>query len=248
MAHPLDGALKRVERADVHIRELEELIERFRQQNEDKIAAQKQFDARQLALKPGQKLTGVERNPLPDLPEDIPIIVGEVIYNLRAALDYLIYELAIKDSGSPKSGTQFLIEDVKSDAKNPRRGFDARVKECLAGLNTAHVQAIEALQPYVGNKWLKTLRDISNPDKHRQLTAVVGHGEEIANWETDVSGTFDNRPGKIIRGVGAICTDDYFRLDYTITVQLPDGTPVAKVLEIVKSTVAGILNSFKPEF
>jgi hypothetical protein len=248
MAHPLDGAFKRVNRADVHIRELRELIERFRQQNEDKIAAQKRFDAKQLALKPGQKLTGVERNPLPDLPEDVPIIVGEVIYNLRAALDYLIYELAIKDSGSPKSGTQFPVEDVKSDPKNPRRGFDARARECLTGVNPVHVEAIEALQPYAGNRWLKILREISNPDKHRQLTVVAGQGEEIANWETDVSGSFDNRPGTIMRGVGAIYTDDYFQLDYTVKVEFPDGTPVIEVLEIVKSTVAGILESFKSEF
>ena len=39
------------------------------------------------------------------------ILVGETVYNLRAALDYLVYELAILDSGQIQEYTQFPIED-----------------------------------------------------------------------------------------------------------------------------------------
>lgn len=248
MMHPLDGALKRIRRADVHIRRLTSIIERFRKANQKNIVAHKQLEATQLNLKPGQKLTTVQSQTAIGLPEDIPIIVGETIYNLRAALDYLIYELAIKDSGSPQPGTQFLIEDIKTDPHYPQRGFDWRSKKCLAGLSKPHVEAIEALQPYVGCKWAQTLRDISNPDKHRHLTAVVGRWNEMANFECGISGAFDNLPGMILRGRGGIYTDDYFHLEYTVEITFPDGTPVIKTLEFVKNSVTGVLKIFESEF
>src|SRR5215831_11863276 len=47
--------------------------------------------------------------------EDVPdpiisVLIGEAVYNLRAALDYLVYELAFLDTGSIKDGTQFPID------------------------------------------------------------------------------------------------------------------------------------------
>ena len=109
----------------------------------------------------------------PPLPIFLPVIVSDAIYNMRAALDYIVYELARLDSGAVQDGTQFLIEDVKLDPEHPSRGFDARSKRCLKGLTQAHIAAIEALQPYRGIEWTRTLRDISNPDKHRTLTVLT---------------------------------------------------------------------------
>jgi len=70
-------------------------------------------------------------------------LVGEITYNLRCALDYLIYALAVLDSGSDEKGTQFPILDAAKD-------FAGRGKTMLKGLNAAHVAAIERLQPYQG--------------------------------------------------------------------------------------------------
>ena len=46
-------------------------------------------------------------------PEILPILVGEIIYNLRAALDYLVYELSLLDANGPiaERSPQFIIED-----------------------------------------------------------------------------------------------------------------------------------------
>ena len=73
---------------------------------------------------------GQEGLVVPDLPVDdgitsLPptfgIRVGEAIYNLRAALDYLVYELAILDSGNVQQGTQFPIEDTKDGVRWKRK-------------------------------------------------------------------------------------------------------------------------------
>jgi hypothetical protein len=84
----------------------------------------------------------------------IGIRIGEVCYNLRSALDYLIFELAKLDSCAEQSGTQFPIIDAKEDFEG--RGKRIFLKEginLLKGINLAHVAAIEQLQPCNGCQW-----------------------------------------------------------------------------------------------
>src|SRR5579884_1846280 len=171
MKRSLAGAVSRIERADRHIDELKLLIESYRKAQEQKIISDHEAVNRLLAIPPGQKFSERRRSKrLTDFPLEAAVIVGEVIYNLRAALDYLVYEIAWQDSGIEQCGTQFLIESVPSDPKEPKRGFKARSKTCLPGFHQRHVDAMESLQPYKGCTWTETLRRISNPDKHRHLT------------------------------------------------------------------------------
>ena len=55
-------------------------------------------------------------------PPELAVVVSDIIHNLRATLDYIVYELALSDSGKVQDGTQFLIEDVKVDPRNPNAG------------------------------------------------------------------------------------------------------------------------------
>ena len=157
MSHPLDGAFLRLFRAQRYVRECDALLRRFAGVSEDKIIAS----------------YGTE-NPVefPDVPSDLPLAVSDAIHNLRSALDYLVYELALKDSGSIQEGTQFPLENCR-DGKSPSGnliGFDAVQDRFLKGVSTANRADIEQLQPYNGNNWARNLREISNPDKHRRLT------------------------------------------------------------------------------
>ena len=83
------------------------------------------------------------------VPHALSILVGEIIYNLRAAIDYLIYELAFVDSKKIQHGTQFPIEDTEGDVmgrcdEKRRRGV------FLRGLTDQHRAAIKRLQPCDG--------------------------------------------------------------------------------------------------
>lgn len=108
----------------------------------------------------------------------IPLLVGEAIYEIRSALDGLVYQLAVagRHASGKKyrdpTGTQFPIED---NAKM----FEGRVtgklgsKHCaqyLAWVQPEFVQEIRAVQPFAGCQWTRLLRDISNQDKHRFLS------------------------------------------------------------------------------
>src|SRR5262249_17527994 len=108
-----------------------------------------------------------------------PILVGEIVYNLRAALDYLIYQLAYLDTGKVQKGTKFPIEDHINSWKTyiiPRKSAGRRKWPLwLPLLTKGHQAEIEGLQPFRGCKWTKTLRELSNPDKHADLIIIDAH-------------------------------------------------------------------------
>lgn len=105
------------------------------------------------------------------------LMFSDFLNNLRSALDYLIYAIAIADSRlnpPPKSGKlMFPIADcrVKFD--------DAVRKGKLGDIGEPVRTAIELLQPY--NRphpefppLLAILRDLSNSDKHKLLNLAYG--------------------------------------------------------------------------
>ena len=105
-------------------------------------------------------------------PPTFSILIGEIVYNLRASLDYLVFLLALVDSGVEQNRTQFPIYDSDQDF---RRNAPTR----LCGICDSNVGRLEALQPYRSIKWTRTLRDLSNPDKHRHLTMLSREGQQV---------------------------------------------------------------------
>ena len=100
-------------------------------------------------------------------PPGLSVRVGEMIYNLRAALDYVVFELARHDSGEAQEGTQFPIEDREDVFRKTRR------TTYLKGISDEHLALIEGYQPYKGCDWTVLLRQLSNPDKHRELHLLI---------------------------------------------------------------------------
>jgi hypothetical protein len=237
--HPLDGAILRWTRADIHLAEAGRLVEGWGESCKKTLRRDSDGEYRLVGGYP----------PIPPL---LPVVVSDIIHNLRAALDYIVYELAIKDSGSIQDGTQFLIEDVKSDPSNPRRGFDARNKQCLKGLNAAHVSAIERLQPYNGVKWTETLREISNPDKHRHLSVLSTEGRQVdfrMDWTPD--GEFEGKDFEMTsEGPRFPRFNVKFDGQNTIAITLPKvGTKgVLPLLHSLEAEVGSTIELFKPEF
>jgi hypothetical protein len=98
MSHALDGATLRIERAVRHFDEFEKAFSAFRKSNIDKVSIG--YDPGPLRRLP----VYFDRSLIVPLRLRLPVI--DCIYNLRAALDYLVYELAILDSGIIQQGTR----------------------------------------------------------------------------------------------------------------------------------------------
>jgi hypothetical protein len=98
------------------------------------------------------------------------VIVGDLLTNLRAALDHLAYQLVILDEGKPNHKTKFPI--LGSGAKRP--------PVLVPAIRRPDIQAlIEEVQPYMrgeGNSveqhQLWALNELVNVDKHRLLLVV----------------------------------------------------------------------------
>jgi hypothetical protein len=233
--HPLDGCQERARRADEHLAELEREIA---------IVFEKQANAVRFDLdpKPPHGATNVRRPPETFFGMRVGTLVGEICYNLRCALDYLVYALAELDTGSPQKNTQFPII-------NSTKEFAGRGKTMLVGVNAVHVAAIERLQPYMGCAWTGRLRDISNMDKHRHL--VPGEGDNkitVHSWlerEADWSRIYGfQRKAKHPLTGEAVDVKVHIASEVTFA----DGAPIINTLHEIKSGVAYCLADFKPEF
>lgn len=225
---PLDGAYQRARRARIHLANLKKRIRVFRQVIDDSIVIDRKPAL--IRLPNGREVKGVIGNAhfrLEPPPPVISILVGEIIYNLRAALDYLIYELAKFDSKKVIQGTQFPIDDLEDVFKGRGNNF-------LKGVSNKHIAIIEGLQPCYGCDWMKVLRGISNPDKHRELT-IINRGVALSILPGSTEAIIAGQAVNVKDGV-------------SINIAFSDGTPVIETLEQLHSEITKVLNLFKPEF
>jgi len=168
-------------------------------------------------------------------------LVGETVYNLRCALDYLVYALAALDSSAPQKGTQFPIMDTAQD-------FAGRGKTMLNGVNATHVAAIEGLQPYKGCNWTARLRDLSNMDKHRHIVPGGGIMKPTVHsgLSTDlrrIHGAFERKAKHPVTG-----EDVDVKVHVASEILFSDRTPVVQPLHELKTRVADTLGQFEAEF
>jgi len=189
----------------------------------------------------------------PPMPPDLPVVISDAVHNFRAALDYIVYELAREDSGGIVDGTQFIIEDCKIDPADRSRGFDVRSKRYLKGLTQPHVNAIEVLQPYNGVQWTKDLRDISNPDKHRTLTVLSSTNRAIQiKMHHKATGRY-GMPNRLI-----VTKKGVTFASYNITIKATDAITIApadaskpslmQMLRLIETEVGNTIQAFMPEF
>ncbi|MFZ2005798.1 MAG: hypothetical protein WAV02_11975 [Stellaceae bacterium] len=170
----------------------------------------------------------------------VGIRIGEICYNLRTALEYLIYELARLDSGKVQDDTQFPMVDTQQN-------FNAGKGRWLRGLDPSHIAAIEQLQPYMGCLWTKALRDISNRDKHREFPEIGGQSEAFVYTRLKDT-NFDSIDAPTRRLPHPTMGTVDVKVYVTSAVQFADGTPIAQTLEQIKLGVVETLTAFKPEF
>lgn len=123
---------------------------------------------------------------------------GDVLFNLRASLDYLVYQLHVRryKGRIPKDAakeSQFpILKDPRR--KNGRRVPTSKWKE-ICRLPVRDQAAIQRLQPYVRrDQNLRSIRQslldinvLNNIDKHRELHVVSNTGLAVGRSVINVS-------------------------------------------------------------
>lgn len=99
-------------------------------------------------------------------PPQLSAIVGDVIQNLRSALDHLAYQLVLAGGGTPSTQTYFPVCDSVNRYKSEKPNK-------LKGVHPDAVKAIDVIRPYKGgNDVIWQLHKLCNVDKHRLLITV----------------------------------------------------------------------------
>jgi hypothetical protein len=200
------------------------------------------------------------------LPLRPSVIVGDVVHNLRSALDHLVCQLVLFNHQTPTTGNQFPIE-------SDRTRFSKSARRMLAGVRDDHATRIEALQPFnrteddelsKARAWaLGLLRDLSNQDKHRLInpvTAVTTPNTEFVFGSNDDAGPIGEIvfSGRIAAGVefarihiAPQGPDPHVRL---LTEKVSSDAffagsemPVITVMRALRMTAANILLGFEPD-
>lgn len=215
----LNDAFRRVERADQHLADLSAEIASWREA---------QLGMLGVEAAEGGRVAMLMNYGFQGPPPEWSVVIGELIYNLRAALDYLVYGLAWVGSGVEQSRTQFLIEDDEAS-------FRGRAAQGLCGVLPQQVEGIRALQPFRGCTWTREIRDLSNQDKHRALHLVVAQGSGWAEFQYPEA---ESDPDHQVR----------VKNTPTLEVALQNDSLVPDALAEYCKEVRATLEDFKPAF
>lgn len=195
----------RIQRADMHFEVSTKLWERFVEGETHDITVDIEADG-----------TGtINITPRYDpLPPHFAIEFGEMLYQLRAALDSLVYQAATYDSGeSPPPDA----EKLEFPFRHSKRKFDEASWK-IAPLSSAHRDIIESVQPYnapsVGDderaiiNSLATINHWARIDRHRRLQVIGG-------WATQAQPKFRLPNGVTVKSINVAPGTGHFLEDDT---------------------------------
>ena len=103
-----------------------------------------------------------------DVPVELSLVTGDVIQNLRSALDHLAYELWVKEANGRGRGAKIYFPIDKD-----RTSYNKNKAGKTQGISARSVAIIDSLTPYPGgNDALWRIHTLNNRDKHRLLVTV----------------------------------------------------------------------------
>ena len=196
MTHPLDGALAKVDRANEHLQELEADILRV-PFDPDAIHFGQKFD-------PDTSTIEVTLQGIPDLPVRWGLLAADCLHNLRAALNYLTWELSIHNLAKlgvdrlPSDNTQFpiayrrwrgipesQIADLSADHARRIKAIQPNSAMHLSQFPEKQLRVVDEVQVFTSSHVFTPLAILTNDDKHRVLTpsALAAQHTQIGNYE-----------------------------------------------------------------
>ena len=136
--------------------------------------------------------TGVPPNPItfmwnpdfktvPTLSFDVVAISGDIIHNLRSALDHLAHQLVFV--GSPHLTTSTISRNIGFPIAESMAKYEAIKVGKVEGMRPEAKKAIDRLKPYKGgNDPLWRVHELDNIDKHRALFTVAHDFLFTSDW------------------------------------------------------------------
>ena len=166
----LAAAFAKLEWGDHYLHALSPEVRKWGDPNSDPVVTGKWEEY------PEKRFTLVPFESFAPTPREWPFLIGDIVSNYRAALNYAAYEL-VRVGRTPAKcdgiGVQFPIGDPVEHPHATVATFHKWVQEKqLPGVLVKYVRTISPFQPYASrrhSRWpLDALRVLSNRDKHRR--------------------------------------------------------------------------------
>jgi hypothetical protein len=161
----------KIERAKKHLSDLERELSRYRGSASTVVGTR-------LNPKTGEAIAGFHT--LPRIPFDAIAASGDIIQNLRSALDHLAYQLVMvgtNDAG-PKN-----VRRIQFPIAEDFAAYEARKGLQVEGMRDDAKLAIDGAKPYKGgNDKLWRIHELNNIDKHRCLFTIAQDHLFVADW------------------------------------------------------------------
>jgi hypothetical protein len=161
---PFEAPREKLKRAEKHINDLSAICDEFFAEHYRLILIDYACPA------PYVRKRGIRTKNKNPLPSCIPLILGDAIHNLRAALDLLAFQL-LKDSGRSIDSIYFPIATKNTGPEAAKRTIESRGIK-FAGCDV--VKLFISFEPYKGGRLhLWELHDLDIIDKHRLLLTIA---------------------------------------------------------------------------
>jgi hypothetical protein len=171
-------SLVKVERAKHHLDDFDRIAESFR----ERYAEISVINSNVKAIAFSQSLPDIRTYPVRSFA--LFAAAGDIVNNLRSALDHLAWQLVEAVGNTPSKHTGFPIAPSAETYEETK----ARKVE---GMSPEAVRLIDSLKPYQGgNEALWRLHEINNIDKHQTIVSV---GENILLEGSGFDGYFWKR-------------------------------------------------------
>ncbi len=252
----LDGARFKVVWAQTHIKSLKLEIKRYHGQHANEIRSQPHMNPQTAWRPPVQVLKAV----IPSkTSQSLSGIVGDIVTNARAALDYIAWELGQRYFVPTLDITKFKDKRL---ASFPICDTAAEIKVSLERLADRQVPAgaisnIEAVQPYnAGYEPISLLAKLVNQDKHRLLLTTIG---EVDGLSIEFSQSpIDGFPGRTVnlgrKDLAALGKNHAFQSDMqmkaepTISVTWEDVSMPREPLDVTLENIVRCVEGIVPRF
>ena len=152
------GSRLKIKRAKRHFKELETRFAEWLQSDSFRVSVDKNLD------------TGNDffKFTCSEAPDDIPVIIGDAVHNLRSALDFIAIEI-VTSFGRKPDGIYFPFRETREDVITALSQSDIQLL-CPQAADII----IDQIKPYkTGNRYICSLNKLSNTDKHRLLIPIV---------------------------------------------------------------------------
>ncbi len=211
-------------------------------------------------------------------PREWGALLGDLIHNLRSALDHLAIALVQRADPSAKtSTTAFPIFETDPGGPNASKRDKDVWKKMVKGMSAEHLAAVRGVQPFntpIPEGLVNTLtviRNLSNADKHRVLIPIGGVAGgrvmleplKLDGWQLNVALVDDvpvrqlEHDAEIARfGLTRLVPDPdmdvdvrgSFGVSVTLDEHVPPGSGIDVVLRSSYTRVLDIVNDFEARF